>query len=129
MLDSEMEYSGMFPWIVGPPVLEKGYCLPIRQERILIIPISHLMGIISGRAKYWIPTEIPLDSLPVRVFQDSGKDCICIVLSHPSFPPVVLGCAIPSSTLIVTYPDPIPVLPTPEDPIQQTDESLYNREV
>lgn len=108
---------------------EPSYQLAERRERILVIPVVHLMGIMSGKAKYWLPTEIPSDSLPLRTFQDDSTHSIGIVVTHPSFPVNALSSVIPKYTIVITYPDPTPVKMEVEPPIHLTEETLDNREV
>jgi hypothetical protein len=116
MLDSEVDTGNEKLWTdgisevlfgVGPETVKK-VKVPsglIRKERVLIIPIIHLMGILTGRAKVWLPKDIPQDAFPLRTFQDESSHAICIVVGHPTFPPVEPGFVIPKFQLVVSYPD------------------------
>ena len=119
-------YPG-YPYVSKPegPV----YALSERREKILVIPVIHLMGILSGKAKYWLPEEIPTDSFPLRTFQDDNTHSICIVVTHPSFPVNAYGSSLVKYPVAVTYPDPRPVEVEPEPPVRSIDETLDNREV
>lgn len=72
-----------------------------RRERILVIPVKELVGILSGVSKAVLPPEIPSDSSPLRTFQDDATHSVCVVCYHPSFPKVELGFSFPLHTLIV----------------------------
>ena len=114
-LDSEIEKDAEKFWVDSVPSgFLYGFGLPnveqapifealYRKERILVVPIMHLMGILSGRGKVWFPKEIPLDSFPLRTFQDEGSHSLCIVVGHPLFTPVKEGFEIPRFVLAVTY--------------------------
>ena len=137
MIDSDLEGSPMF-WFPPPPgmaahvsnpVPDTGYSTPLRKERILVIPVIHLMGILSGSARVWLPDQIPADCFPLRTFQDESTHSICIVVGHPSFPPAGMGELLPKFELLVTYPYLLPAARTIEEPAHPVDETLDNREV
>ena len=114
---------------IPPAPKAEAYILPMRQERILVIPLTHLMAIFSGTAKFWLPEEIPVDSKLLRSFQDDASHSVCIVVKHPSFTPIPIGNAIPKYSLLVTYPQWPAVVAAPEPVAKLSDESLDNREV
>lgn len=136
MLDSEIE-SGETFWTDGEAIgmlfgwkatqsekvkMPKGL---LRKERVLVIPIIHLMGILTGKAKIWLPDEVPADSIPLRTFQDESSHAICIVVGHSSFKPVESGFQIPKSEVKVSYPDLI-VAPREPEPAEtpEVDETI-----
>lgn len=94
----------------------------VRKERVLVVPIVHLMSILTGRAKIYLPDDIPADSFPLRTFQDESSHAICIVVGHPSFKPIEFGFLLPQSEIKVTYPEPGVVAPEPEIPVVETEE-------
>jgi len=129
MMDSQLEAS----WFFGAPYSsEKGtYPLDSRQERILIIQDVDILGILSGRANWWLPEEVPSDCRLERVFQDDNNSSMCLVISHRSFVTVPSGNTIPRSRLLVTYPVPAPP-PAAEPEVlvpRPAEDTLDNREV
>lgn len=120
----------------GPPIFTEKSPIVVpsypRQERILIVPIIHLLGILSGKAKVWLPEEIPSDCFALRTFQDESTHSICIVVSHPKFGSIKEGYSIPKYSIVVTYPDPTSTVrePGPElEPGRPSEDTLDNREV
>lgn len=69
--------------------------MPKRKERILLIPICHLVEIITGQVQVCLPPEIPADSVSLRAYQDMMEHAICIVMSHASFTAIDIGFTVP----------------------------------
>jgi hypothetical protein len=93
-----------------------------RQEKILVIPIPELLGIMTGSTQLYLPPDIPADSLPTRVFQDDDTYCICVLLAHPSFPAVPPGYVVQRYNAILDH-SPEPILFRTEEAVNMYDES------
>lgn len=82
-----------------------------RRERILVIPVSHLLEAAAGLSQMSFPPEIPIDAIPQWIYPDSSvPNSICLVVRHPSFEITSTGSVLPRyHMLIAPLPAPIDV--------------------
>lgn len=102
---------------------------PLRNVKILELPIAHLLSIAAGKARVLLPPSIPEDSYPFRIFEENETNQLCMVLTHPSFDEVAIGCTVPRYKAIVTF-DPVPVItPLTESHDMEAEEDSIERQV